>query len=176
MKSELSGLGDAQPQFTVYIANRPPLEEYQAIQGIRAMQCGEIARIAQLTGNHWRKIFNVYAKLVYALNTQGFASWQQYREEFLLQKGSKQALLFSQPDLRQPGLHLIMGRTYARGCTKNLMLETALFAVDSDFQIAPEQRLLVTPYFDYRQLSNAKLAQLRTLIGRLTQTEDDKAR
>lgn len=164
MNSLRCGLGDPQSRLTVYIANRPPLDEYQHLAGIQVMQPGEIARIAQQTGNHWRKIFNVYAKLVYELNTQGLASWQQYREEFLLQKNSKQSLLFSAPDLSQPGLHLVMGRTYA----KNLMLDAELLAVDTDFQIDPQKRLLVTPYFDYRQLSNEKLARLRTLIGRLS--------
>lgn len=175
MKLLPCGLGDAQSRFSVYIANRPPLDDYQQLVGVQAMQPGEISHIAQQTGNHWRKIFNVYAKLVYALEPQGFASWQHYREEFLLQKHSKQALLFSAPDLSRPGLHLIMGRAYARAyigtCAanddKNLALNAELLAVDADFQVDPKKRLVVTPYFDYRQLSNEKLARLRALISHL---------
>lgn len=164
MNSLYCGLGDAESSFKVYIANRPPLDEYQQLTSMFALPSGEIARIAQLTGNHWRKIFNVYAKLVFDLDSQGFASWQQYRQDFLLQKHSKQALLFSKPDLGQSGLHLVMGRTYA----KTLELEAKLLAVDADFQVDPNKRLIVTPYFDYRQLSNEKLARLRSLIVSLS--------
>lgn len=163
-KQQLCGLGDSQPTFSVYIANRPPLDEYQQLTTMKALVPGEIASIAQQTGNHWRKIFNVYAKLVFELNDQGLSTWQQYREAFLLQTNSKQALLFSRPDFSRPGLHLVMGRTYAR----DLKMDADLIAVDADFQVAPKQRLLVVPYFDYRQLSNEKLARLRVLIHKLS--------
>ena len=147
----------------VFMANRPPLKEYDNQNILSSMQAGEIHRIAEKTGNHWRKIFNVYAKLAFALNEQGFATWQLYRDAFLLRENSNQALLFSAPDLTQPGLHLVMGRTYA----KTLSLDAELEAVDSDFQINKNKRLLVVPYFDYRQLSNEKLVRLQTLINRV---------
>jgi len=162
-QSTRCGLGDINARFNVYIANRPPLDEYQYLVGMQSMMDGDIARIAQQTGNHWRKIFNVYAKLVFALNSQGFVTWQLYRDAFLLRENSNQALLFSEPDLSQPGLHLVMGRTYA----KTLPLDAKLAAVDADFQIDKNKRLLVVPYFDYRQLSNEKLERLQVLIGSL---------
>jgi len=155
------GLGDMNACFSVYIANRPPLDEYQHLVGMQSLLDGDIARIARQTGNHWRKIFNVYAKLVFALKTEGFATWQLYRDAFLLRENSNQALLFSAPDLSQAGLHIVMGRTYA----KTLPLDAELTAVDADFQIDKNKRLLVTPYFDYRQLSNEKLERLQALIG-----------
>ncbi len=157
------GLGDINARFSVYIANRPPLDEYHYLVGMRSMIDGDIARIAQQTGNHWRKIFNVYAKLAFALKTEGFATWQLYRDAFLLRENSSQALLFSEPDLSQTGLHIVMGRTYA----KTLMLDAKLTAVDADFQIDKNKRLLVVPYFDYRQLSNEKLLRLQALIASL---------
>jgi len=157
------GLGDLNARFNVYIANRPPLDEYQYLAGMQPLLEGDIARIAQQTGNHWRKIFNVYAKLVFALKTEGFATWQLYRDAFLLRDNSNQALLFSEPNLSQAGLHIVMGRTYA----KALQLDAKLIAVDADFQIDKNKRLLVVPYFDYRQLSNEKLARLQVLIGRM---------
>lgn len=154
------GLGDINARFNVYIANRPPLDEYQYLVGMQFMKDGDIARIAQQTGNHWRKIFNVYAKLAFALKAEGFATWQLYRDAFLLRENSSQALLFSEPDLSQAGLHIVMGRTYA----KTLPLDAKLIAVDADFQIDKNKRLLVVPYFDYRQLSNEKLLRLQALI------------
>jgi len=157
------GLGDMNARFSVYIANRPPLDEYQHLVTMQSLLDADIARIAQQTGNHWRKIFNVYAKLTFALNTQGFATWQLYRDAFLLRENSNQALLFSAPNLNQPGLHLVMGRTYA----KALALDAELESVDADFQIDKNKRLLVVPYFDYRQLSNEKLVRLQALINRV---------
>ena len=49
----------------VYLANRPPLAEYQAIDVIDHFLEGDIEKIVTETGNHWRKIFNVYAKLMH---------------------------------------------------------------------------------------------------------------
>ena len=154
------GLGDINAEFTVYIGNRPPLDEYLHLRSIKALQQGDVDAIVSQTGNHWRKIFNLYAKLGFMLNTQGYRSWQCYRDGFLLSKESRQALLFSPPDLRRPGLHIITGRTYAQ----SLQLDAGLVAVDADFQIDTNKRLLVVPYFDYRQLSNEKLARLLALI------------
>jgi len=36
--------------------------------------------------------------------------------------------------------------------------------VDNDFSVNREQRIIVAPYFDYRQLSNKKLEVLMGLI------------
>lgn len=169
MKQSAYGLGDSQPHLSVYIANRPPLDEYQNLQTVRPLREGDVAAIAQQTGNHWRKIFNVYAKLGFALHDEGYSSWQAYRDGFLLQAGSKQALLFSTPDLGKPGLHLIMGKTYARNCSLNAKLT----ALDSSFQINHDSRLLVVPYFDYRQLSNEKIVRLVVLIRDLGAAGND---
>lgn len=163
------GLGDINAEFTVYIANRPPLDEYLHLHSVKALQQGDIDAIVSQTGNHWRKIFNLYAKLGFALNTQEYESWQCYREGFLLSKGSKQALLFSPPDLDRlcldkQGIHIITGRTYAQSLQLDAELESKLVAIDADFQIYTNKRLLVVPYFDYRQLSNEKLARLLVLI------------
>jgi len=157
------GLGDINAELKVYIANRPPLDEYLHLRSIKALQPGDIETIVSQTGNHWRKIFNVYAKLAFDLDTQGCESWQKYRDDFLLSKESKQALLFSPPDFSEPGIHIITGRTYAQA----LPLDAELVAVDVDFQIDTNKHLLVVPYFDYRQLSNEKLARLLTLIRNL---------
>lgn len=165
------GLGDTNAQFNVYIANRPPLDEYQYLVCMQPLLTGDIARIAEQTGNHWRKIFNVYAKLAFALNPQGFATWQLYRDDFLLRENSGQALLFSPPDLAQPGLHLVMGKTYA----KTLQLDAELLRADTDFQIDKNKALLVVPYFDYRQLSNEKLLRLQALIGSMSIAADLQA-
>lgn len=105
------GLGDISDHdhltICIYIANRPPLPFYQDISNVHAIQDGEIAEIGKLTGNHWRKIFNVYAKLIYEFigkakhnlpNHPGLSvyfeqinhcsTWQEYRDTYLLKNGS----------------------------------------------------------------------------------------
>jgi len=178
------GLGSAGAQLNVYIANRPPLERYQNLRSFTVLSPGEIASIAKETGNHWRKIFNVYAKLVYALDqniesmscqkktaasfnfrAQRYDSWQSYRDAALLQAGSDTALWFSREldvnegSWSEQSLHIVMGRQYA----SSLALP-AMMVVDNDFSVNREQRIIVAPYFDYRQLSNKKLEVLMGLI------------
>lgn len=171
---KLSGLGDPLAQFNVYIGNRPKFSEYPSIDCVNPLSAGEIHAIGQACGNGWRKVFNVYAKLVFALNLddlvslQGTQSWQSYRDSALLQPSSNTSLLFSPPqitdtDIGSHEVHIIMGKTYAR----SLDLPCPLTWLDHEFAINLEHKLLVCPYFDYRQLSNIKIIGLVDLIKQL---------
>ncbi|MBN7825164.1 hypothetical protein J0A66_08035 [Bowmanella dokdonensis] len=164
------GLGDTEPQLAVYIANRPGLTEYQALAAQRPLLAGEIACIGQACGNGWRKVFNVYAKLLFALRAAGLdlvrsqQRWQHYRDHRLLQQGSGTALQFSAPMLgfSRPRIQIICGRTYA-----NLLDEQhglGLQWLDRQFAVQPTFGLFVCPYFDYRQLSDCKILHLVELI------------
>ena len=150
------------------------MAEYAQLQQLKPLQSGEIALINSACGNGWRKVFNVYSKLLFVLDAQQFTfsrqaeSWQQYRDQFLLQTGSNTALLFSAPEL-QPELrtvHIIAGRTHAK-----TLLDAGLAAqltwLNNEFAVDKFNRLLVCPYFDYRQLNNEKLAYLAQLIKAL---------
>ena len=169
------GLGCNDAQIAVYIANVPPLAEYQQLDHVSPAIQGEIAAIGQQCGNGWRKVFNVYAKLLYALDSSLFSfskmapTWQQYRDEFLLQPKSKTALFFGPPHLvvaqqTSKPIHIIMGRTYAKTLIKEGYITEPLRWLDDDFAINMSQRLIVCPYFDYRQLSNIKIERLAKLI------------
>ena len=165
------GLGSENALFKVYIANRPPLPEYQQLKGVAAMQPGEIAHIAATTGNHWRKIFNVYAKLIAAYKQQcgeplGYPRWQDYRDQQLLQQHSDEALIFSPPQLnRQLGsVRLVLAKGYAG----TLGLNDELHWLDTDFAVHAASGIVVCPYFDYRQLSDIKIQRLvHILTGEL---------
>lgn len=169
-----AGFGDATAGIRVYIANRPPMAEYADLVTIQPLHSGETELINRACGNGWRKVFNVYAKLLFALDTKLFAftqqaaTWQQYREQCLLQAGSNTALVFSTPDL-QPAketVHIIAGRTHAKA-----LLEAGLAVqfswLNNEFAVDKHNRVLVCPYFDYRQLNNEKLAFLARLIKAL---------
>ncbi|WP_333608287.1 DUF6942 family protein [Arsukibacterium sp.] len=168
------GFGDSTALIRVYISRPPPMAEYADLQTVQALHIGEIALINQACGNGWRKVFNVYAKLLFALNAKPFTfsrqavSWQQYRDRRLLQAGSGTALLFSEPQLQQTAntIHIITGRTYAKTLTE-AGLPAQLYWLNSEFAMDKVNRLLVCPYFDYRQLNNEKLVFLAQLIKEL---------
>lgn len=163
-----TGFGDARAQLVIYLANRPLLDDYPSLNELKPLLPGELAHIVANTSNHWRKAFNVYAKLLEQLHWPGVqdsGSWQDYRDNRLLQPGCATALLFSPPDLtRTDRVHVVAGKTYAA----QLSLPPLTW-VDAYFAVNEEYRLIVSPYLDYRQLSNARIAQLVELIRAVTQ-------
>jgi len=174
------GFGTDGYQIAVYIADKPPIYEVQQLTQLMPLTTGEIAHIGQQCGNGWRKVFNVYAKLLYALdkNLFNFASfaptWQQYRDDFLLQAQSQTSLLFSTPQLESiqckavgKPIHIIMGRTYAKALLNSGALDIELTWLNNEFAINHSKRVIVCPYFDYRQLSNVKIEHLAKLIKEL---------
>ncbi len=162
MKINPIGLGDSDYRIAVCIGNRPMLPEYQTLGQLMPLVPGEVGNIVERTGNHWRKIMNIYAKLMFQLDGGGEPSWQHYRDNRLLQQGCGHALLFSspQPQLNSNAIVIVTGKAYAQ----SLGLLDSATAVDDGFYIASSHNLIVTPYFDYRQLSNRKLDMLTSLI------------
>lgn len=163
------GLGSTNSSINFYIANRPPIDDYPAMNELRGLAAGELAHIVKHTSNHWRKAFNVYAKLLfdwYSLNQRKDmpASWQTYRDTELFQRHSQEALLFTPPQLERNNstIHIIAGKTYAA----SLSLPPLVW-LDAYFVINKEQRLIVAPYPDYRQLSNERIARLIEIMNTL---------
>jgi hypothetical protein len=177
MSTPMIGIGDTECSFlNVYIANRPPLDEYSSLEQLKPLNKHEITFIAQQTGNHWRKIFNVFAKFMFSYFTRQkiqleASSWQDYREKNLLQLGSNLRLLFTKPNLNENVVHVIMGKQYAIDLGYHEDLHTGMLRLDSDFVIWPEKKLIVCPYFDYRQLSNIKIDRLIDLVISINQVK-----
>lgn len=172
--TKLIGLGDPQAFIRVFIENVPQRQPWPQIKRVETLPKGEIAAIGQDCGNGWRKVFNVYAKWLFAMRCiEGFDalvpfgtanSWQLYRDNTLLQADSNTALLFSMPSKSNclaDRLNIIMGRTYAKNT------ELQLDWLDKEFAYQKDRNLLVCPYFDYRQLSNRKIIQLCDYIQQL---------
>lgn len=166
------GFGDKHFNFAVYIANKPAMLEYQHLDKVTALVEGEINVINQACGNGWRKVFNVYAKLLYSLDNNHFSftscapTWQTYRDKHLLQLKSHTALLFSEPtlDKNDDVLHIICGKGHAKSLINNGKLISNLVWLDEEFAVDRENKLVVCPYFDYRQLSNSKIERLADLL------------
>jgi len=167
------GLGCNNFKIAVYIGNIPYMPEYQALKGMTPLSAGEIYHIGQECGNGWRKVFNVYAKVLFALDKKLFeyaglsSTWQMYRDEYLLQSKSETALLFSPPILSTNvhTLHIICGRTYANQLKDSNNLDVQLTWSNSEFAINQAHNLVVCPYFDYRQLSNIKIETLASILN-----------
>ena len=180
------GLGHLVPEggIRVFIANRPPLDIYQQRNNLLSMEFGEIDEIARLTGNHWRKIFNVYAKLMFALLSSNnclandISTWQIYRDKSLLQHNSATALLFSKPyfqietastakQCKSNTVNIVMGKQYAASLGLDREHNKELIIIDNDFAISKSHNIIICPYFDYRQLSNIKIDHLVKLIKKM---------
>ena len=176
------GFGSQRYRIAVYIGNQPTMVEYQQLNDITALCKDEIAHIVKQCGNGWRKVFNVYAKLLYALDQDLFSftecapTWQTYRDNHLLQSHGNVALLFSAPILTGKAksrhdcdnvIHIIMGKTYAKSLVNTALTMVPLTWLDEAFAINKKERLIVCPYFDYRQLSNSKIERLATLMKRV---------
>ncbi len=170
------GFGSDDYQLAFCVANRPNLDDYPKQSQLRPLASGELDYIVRGTSNHWRKLFNVYAKFLFELrgDSCGADSWQHYRDRHLLQDGSSEALLFSPPSktpVHSSRIHIIAGKTHAA----NLDLPYALTWVDAHFAINVQQRVIVSPYLDYRQLSNERITRLvelvRSLMSKTTELE-----
>lgn len=164
----MEGIGDTNSQFVVYLGNRPDFADLATINHVRPVNTHEIADIGNQCGNGWRKVFNVYAKLIYAMQarmhcTAHFNSWQAWRDEQLLRADSNSLLLFSPPilaELNGDKIHVLMGKGWAAQCGLN----EQLFWLNQDFAIINKQNFIVCPYFDYRQLNNQKILYLCELL------------
>ena len=172
MITKAIGLGNPNAKLVFYIRNRPPLTFYQSLTSVRPLVAGDIAHIGRETGNHWRKIFNVYAKLLFELAPNNFPTWQYLRDNALLQTQSDHCILFSAPKLSSvisaevpanKKLHIILGKGYA----EQLGFNNDCTWLSHDFAIIPKFGVIICPYFDYRQLSNKKISQLTGLIQKL---------
>lgn len=172
MTTTLCGFGCAEAPLRFYIANRPPIDHYPMLSSLQTLVPGEIAHIVANTSNHWRKAFNVCAKIIYGWhqlrNDPSLPnSWQAYRDQRLFQSNSSATLLFSPPDLSAHNhWHIVFGKTWAG----NLTLPP-LHWQDAYFAIAPSHRLIVSPYPDYRQLSNERIERLLHLLNNWKTTE-----
>ncbi|MET1254898.1 DUF6942 family protein [Aliikangiella maris] len=186
------GIGNHAATLKVYNANQPDLPFIKAKTPITPLGSGDIERINQINGNHWRKIFNCLAKVSNLIETPLNIPWQVFRDEKLLREKSNQAIIFAElsqtkkilqqhidltnqlpnssnmPDCSQvPSqskrpieIHIICGKQFFN----HLNLAVDYYWQDDAFAIAPKNNIIVSPYFDYRQLSNQKIESLVQLI------------
>lgn len=157
------GIGDPDAWIHIHCPHRPPLAKYEERTTLLPAAPQELEQLVAQTGNHWRKIINLYAKLMHELSAT-YAQWQHYRDNLLLQENSGTALVFSMPETTQLRLTLIMGQAYATQCGISETRFPDLRPWQNNFRYSLSHQLILTPYFDYRQLSNKALSELAGLI------------
>ncbi|MEJ6472734.1 DUF6942 family protein [Pseudoalteromonas piscicida] len=165
------GLGAKTGRVAFYIEHPPKLEPYQNLTQVTPLAPGEIDHINQHCGNGWRKIFNVFAKFLFTAkltdhDITNYPTWQAYRDNQLLQHSSQEALLFSAPDfsIKTYDWHIISGRTYAKSLLRDQIFTNNLMWLDDEFAVDYHLHLIISPFLDYRQLSNIKINKLVNII------------
>ncbi|MGF1705144.1 DUF6942 family protein [Enterovibrio baiacu] len=174
--------GNPHARVHVYVEKAPPVESLWGhaddLPPYTPLQKGHIKTLGDAGGNGWRKVFNVYAKLMLALPEsspfypQGYKTWQDYRDQALLQAESSTALHFGMADPLRVAqtqqsdpdpltMHIIAGRTHAH----KLGLSGSCVWINNEFAKHPTLPILICPYFDYRQLSNIKIEALTKLMA-----------
>jgi len=121
------------------------------------LNAGEsINDIVTSNGNHWRKIFVIIAKLCC-----GKTSWQHYRTHDLL---NEVYLNFSMHPTFDKQLNIVCGKTHSQSI--NIYEQSLSWQVVDELarvRINKENsanRIIITPYLDYRQFPNALIEEV----------------
>ncbi len=135
-----TGLGDASPLLVVCAPHRPPTLEPSQRKQLSPLSGDDLNQLVLAGGNHWRKIFNLYAKLLHGL-TPLAPDWQSCRDWRLLRSGSACALVFEQGWRPEPGqLCLVMGQTYGRSL--GWLTSDQVLPAEHPFVQHPEQAVI----------------------------------
>ena len=133
----------------LYIENHPVRPKN--MQGNESLS---VPVLIDLNGNHWRKIFTIFAKLMSPDD-----NWKEYRDSDLITE--KEAICFTGHLLASAQVHIVSGKS----CWERMG-----FDMDEFMPLDPQQRLwvkgdvLCSPYFDYRQFPNALIVIAREWI------------
>lgn len=143
-------LGATEPRIVLYLPHRPNgLAEFT--------DCPGSQQLVAANSNHWRKIVNLLAKVA----SPDTEDWRRFRDEALF----RQTALCFAPELRAIDCwHWIGGKDNLQRFG-HLDQSAQPLPARPGVSIDPDRRLLLTPYPDYRQLSNQVVDQIRTALG-----------
>ena len=148
--SNLNYLGTSAPSLVLYLPHRP--------EGLgQLVKAPDARRLMENNSNHWRKIVTLLAKVA-----SPHEEWRSFRDNALFEHT---ALCFS-PRLRElPTWHWIGGKDNVQRFNIE-GLNAKPLRTAPEVALDPEKQILLTPYPDYRQLSNATVSEIRTALGR----------
>lgn len=144
-------MGATSATLTLYLPN-PPSE---IPKGMDLTQ-PDVPLLTSLNGNHWRKIFTILAKL-----TAPDENWREYRDQALLQYSERISFADNLDD--RDGWQLIAGKaSWQRlGFTDETFLPRDMHPLDGQGRLYLKDRIVLTPYPDYRQFPNQLIEILR---------------
>lgn len=142
-------IGCSFPEIVLYIGNKPEFSVDMCSKGVLA-----VPELILLNGNHWRKIFTIFAKL-----TSPHDDWRTYRDDALLHQ--REAICFSGKLVDSATIHLIAGKA----SWVQLALDMEEFQpLDKEQRVWMNGNIICTPYFDYRQFPNALIGIVKQKI------------
>jgi hypothetical protein len=126
---------------------------------LKNLKVGEITEIISLTGNHWRKIFSIFSKISYGLNSDRKKTWQEYRDEVLMTKSGTEVITFSKKITKTSSrsVHIIAGKNHCESFDLSL---DKFKKIDEEGKILNYKNIYLTPYLDYRQFPNVLVETL----------------
>ncbi len=149
--TSIDTLGCPEPRLALYLPHRP--------NGLSQLAAApDSQRLIDANSNHWRKIVNLLAKVA-SPDAEG---WRQFRDEALFRHT---ALCFTSILSDSACWHWIGGKDNLQRFGSLGQSAEPLPGCPS-VRIDAEKRLLLTPYPDYRQLSNEVVSHIRTELGR----------
>ncbi len=143
-------LGSSTPRLTLYIPHLPiGLESYVSAPSVTTL-------LAQ-NSNHWRKIVTLAAKVAAPTG-----DWRHFRDHSFFEQV---ALVFSPTLEENCGWHWIGGgENRARFSLDSQCGDPLPLSGADDLFIIPNRKILLSPYPDYRQLSNQKVELIRQAL------------
>ncbi|BCE00968.1 DUF6942 family protein [Marinicellulosiphila megalodicopiae] len=163
LKTPHTGFGATDGTFTVYCANTPSTTALDPHK-ITPICYQDIEQINSDNGNGWRKIFNVYAKILFEINSMTFKDWQSLRNEYLLQTHCAHSLILNPIDItKTQNVQLIMGKGFALSFFDEPDIQWITPKI-AHVKLADYPNTFITPYFDYRQFNNADITEFANII------------
>jgi len=145
-------LGAPHPRLVLYLPHRP--------HGLAQLADAPTAQaLVAANSNHWRKIVTLLAKI----GSPEADDWRRFRDEDLFRHT---ALCFVPKQMDTASCHWIGGKDNLQRFG-DLRHSAQPLADWPDIAIDPNMRLLLTPYPDYRQLSNALVRSIRSALDGL---------
>ena len=140
-----------------YLPNRPDYPGFKKNNLISKLKKNTVSKIIEKTGNHWRKIFSIMAKISWGLDQCEQVTWQDYRENVLF-NSSKENIVFSNEIINKKNdVHLISGLKHF----ESFDLDIKKFRpISEDLKILRYENIYVVPYLDYRQFPNQLISDL----------------
>ena len=148
---DIDYLGAPRPRLILYLPHRP--------EGLdQLIYTPDAQLLIKNNSNHWRKIVTLLAKVASPQE-----DWRRFRDDELFEHT---ALCFRACLCDVPAWHWIGGKDNLQrfaiaGLNAKPLRESPDIALDT------ERQILLTPYPDYRQLSNATVDEIRKSLARL---------